>query len=29
LLIARVPLFDLTFVNELAAHGARTSNRRH
>src|SRR5215467_560288 len=24
-----VPLFDLTFLNELAAGGAGTSNRRH
>jgi hypothetical protein len=29
LLVARVPLFDLKFLNELAAGGAGTSNRRH
>jgi hypothetical protein len=29
LLVARVPLIDLKFLNELAAGDAGTSNRRH
>jgi len=29
LLVARVPLIDLKFLNKLAAGDAGTSNRRH